>query len=336
MSLPFNKSSLCVKRAVAKTTCLVVDGSAPGERILYPPADFHQSGDMRQWKALSMVNHDLHIIDTKKATKGVSFSHYSSSLGLSSPFRRVPRHSAVNLMGMRGVETTSRFIQLLKEAERNSTKGITRGSTRHVFTNKKYVRLGVSPCRANTGFTCTSQSQLLSPNSWREMCTIMSLFEKLYRAYIPTQEISTITAAKKIIGFPSAGDYSNHPNDLKCSIFSALAFSANSHTNMHVDDDFCQGLVTIQQEGVVYEYRMEPVVYFCFPCLGVAVPLRPGDVIIFNAQEPHCLSSQVRPEQEIYSIGMYLKTGVVGLNDNSLPLTPDQELVYNNIRSPLK
>ena len=100
---------------------------------------------------------------------------------------------------------------------------------------------------------------------------------------------------------------------------------------MHVDDDFCQGLVTVQQEGVLYEYRMEPVAYFCFPCLGVAVPLRPGDVIIFNARKPHCLSSQVRPEQECYAIGMYLKTNMVGLNGNSTSLTSDQELIYNNI-----
>jgi hypothetical protein len=28
-------------------------------------------------------------------------------------------------------------------------------------------------------------------------------------------------------------------------------------------------------------------VYFCFPTLGVAVPLRPGDYLRFNALIPH-------------------------------------------------
>jgi hypothetical protein len=40
-----------------------------------------------------------------------------------------------------------------------------------------------------------------------------------------------------------------------------------------------------------YEVDDEVVVYFCFPTLGVAVPLRPGDFLMFNALIPHCISS---------------------------------------------
>ena len=34
------------------------------------------------------------------------------------------------------------------------------------------------------------------------------------------------------------------------------------------------------------------IAYFCFPTLGVAVPLRPGDNFMFNALIPHCISSR--------------------------------------------
>ena len=62
----------------------------------------------------------------------------------------------------------------------------------------------------------------------------------------------------------------------------------------------------------------DPVIcYFAFPRLGMAVALRPGDYLLFNPQEYHCISSRCEIEKEIYSISSYLKTAIVGLNDNS-------------------
>jgi hypothetical protein len=66
------------------------------------------------------------------------------------------------------------------------------------------------------------------------------------------------------------------------------------------------------------------IVFFCFPTLGVAVPLRPGDYLLFNPLIPHCISSRCKYEDDIMCVSMYLKTAIVGLNDNSLPLTPLQ------------
>ena len=59
------------------------------------------------------------------------------------------------------------------------------------------------------------------------------------------------------------------------------------------------------------------VCYFCFPRIGAAVALRPGDFFMFNPQEPHCISSRCKSDDQVYSISCYLKTRVVGLNDNS-------------------
>ncbi len=66
-----------------------------------------------------------------------------------------------------------------------------------------------------------------------------------------------------------------------------------------------------------YEVDDEIVVYFCFPTLGVAIPLRPGDYLIFNPI-PHCVSSRCNHTQDVLLVMMYLKTGVVGLNNNDL------------------
>ena len=76
------------------------------------------------------------------------------------------------------------------------------------------------------------------------------------------------------------------------------------------------------------QYRLddevEVVVYFCFPMIGVAVPLRPGDYILFNARIPHCISSGCKLEDEILCTSTYLKTAIVGMYNSDLPLTQEQ------------
>jgi hypothetical protein len=76
----------------------------------------------------------------------------------------------------------------------------------------------------------------------------------------------------------------------------------------------------------------EVVVYFCFPTLGVAIPMRPGDFLLFNSQIPHCISTRRRLEHNIISISLYLKTMVVGGNNNSMQLTEVQQMLSNKYR----
>ena len=66
------------------------------------------------------------------------------------------------------------------------------------------------------------------------------------------------------------------------------------------------------------------VVYFCFLTIGVAVPLHPGDYLLFNARIPHCISSRCKVKEDILVTSIYLKTAVVGMNNNDLPLTEEQ------------
>jgi hypothetical protein len=67
--------------------------------------------------------------------------------------------------------------------------------------------------------------------------------------------------------------------------------------------------------------------------LGVAVPLRPGDFLLFNALIPHCVSSRCRQAEEILSIAMYLKTSVVGMNNNQLPPNSLQTVLADRYRT---
>jgi hypothetical protein len=76
-----------------------------------------------------------------------------------------------------------------------------------------------------------------------------------------------------------------------------------------------------------YKVDDDVVVYFCFPTLGVAVLLQPGDFRLFNALIPHCVLSRCRQDDNIFSIAMYLKTSVVGMNNNQLPVSSNQSFL---------
>ena len=82
-----------------------------------------------------------------------------------------------------------------------------------------------------------------------------------------------------------------------------------------------------------YQPSQRIVAYFAFTKLGIAIPLRPGDVLFFNPLEEHCISSRCCNDDDIYCLSLYLKSDNIGLNDNSKELTPQQEYllnVYNN------
>ena len=49
-----------------------------------------------------------------------------------------------------------------------------------------------------------------------------------------------------------------------------------------------------------------------------------GDMILFNARVLHCISSPVDEMKPVYCMSLYLKTAVIGKNDNSLELTQEQ------------
>lgn len=90
-------------------------------------------------------------------------------------------------------------------------------------------------------------------------------------------------------------------------------------------------LVTILKHQACEE-NDEVVVYFGFPRLGVAVPLRPGDILLFNALEPHALSSRCNIEDELVCMSLYYKAAVAGLNDNSMPLTKTEQQLVKKYR----
>ena len=64
--------------------------------------------------------------------------------------------------------------------------------------------------------------------------------------------------------------------------------------------------------------------YFCFPEYGYAVALRHGDILLFNPLVEHCDSSK-RVDHDVFCCSLYVKSKLVGGNNNTEELTMDQK-----------
>lgn len=86
---------------------------------------------------------------------------------------------------------------------------------------------------------------------------------------------------------------------------------------------------TLPKETPGYSLDASIVHYMCFPEYGVALAIRPGDVLLFNPQHYHCLSEKeveyAGQSDDVYATSFYLKTSVICKNDNSVLLNEEEE-----------
>ena len=117
----------------------------------------------------------------------------------------------------------------------------------------------------------------------------------------------------------------------------ALTTAKDHQARAHSDDDayFTALTVNVKKKGAaeatVPMEDMPICQYFCFPELGLAVALRPGDVLFFNPVKMHCcsLKTAAYADYDVHISSYYLKAGHIGLNNNSLPLKEDDKVWLN-------
>ena len=123
--------------------------------------------------------------------------------------------------------------------------------------------------------------------------------------------------------------------------FPSMATGRNACLEIHTDDDAFFSVVVIYRKGDMrtgkvkrkkrkgdrkqkvdtYSYiheDSEVLKYFTFET-GITVALRTGDILMFNPQIKHCVSSNTDTckGDDVYCTSFYFKSMVMGLNDNS-------------------
>jgi len=167
----------------------------------------------------------------------------------------------------------------------------------------------------------------LPDNDWNVLMKMTRRAECALESFADTSVLHQLTAAKQVVPFKTM----SAPHSNECvKYFGALAFGRNVFLRCHTDEDFTMSVAQIYLKGSnQYHIHDKVVAFFCFPTRGVAIPMRPGDFLLFDTSLPHCVSSRCHNCDDIMIISFYLKSMVVGMNDNNIPLTQDQASLVN-------
>jgi hypothetical protein len=192
-----------------------------------------------------------------------------------------------------------------------------------VFGGKKYCCVGAKANRSQRGVTPgLFRAGGITESDWNCVVKAAKRCEHAFYSFADTATIRHIREARELVqweGIHGAGNQS-----ASTSIYSGIAFGVNVFLRAHVDEDYTYSVIQVHVDNKDYVVDDEVVCYFCFPCLGVAIPLRPGDFLLINALEYHCLSSRCSEDYNLFAVSSYLKTAVVGGNDNSIALSSEE------------
>lgn len=113
----------------------------------------------------------------------------------------------------------------------------------------------------------------------------------------------------------------------KLDLLPTLAVSRNVALSMHTDNDASLSVVIVYRRQDIddcqtpkrFYRKAETLKYFTFGC-GISIGLRSGDVLIFNPQIEHCISTNTDTciESSVMTTSHYYKSSVIGLNDNNI------------------
>ena len=146
--------------------------------------------------------------------------------------------------------------------------------------------------------------------------------------FVDTGDIRIVSSALDLVDADTflIHKTANNEDITSSHIYGAFAVGINVYLNSHKDDDFTYCATSVHMKR---EYKVDDtiVLYFAFPKLNVAIPLRPGDILFFDPLDKHCISSRCENSDNVYVMSLYLKSNIIDKNDNSIPLTAKMDVL---------
>ena len=299
---------------------VVFDGGDHSTPPIKPP-------DGVLWRSISV--NKLHVEDETDPNIGLTHPMIDSV----HPFIRMPRRMSLSILDECGLLKISNSLTACENLRR---RALSRGDAKRVFTDYgkvvRYACVGPQVSRnSKTVLEHPPYMDALPDPQWRSLVWTMKRAERCFRMIADHTVLSHLHHAKQVVPFKT---FKSQNENFNAQFFGGIAFGTNVFLRCHTDADFTFSIIQVFLKGKsTYLSHDDVIVYFCFPTLGVAVPLRPGDYLLFNARIPHCISSRCKFEDEIMCTSTYLKTAIVGMNNNDFPLTHDQTLLLDNLKS---
>jgi hypothetical protein len=230
------------------------------------------------------------------------------------------------------------IVALEKLSVLNSTE---RSPKRDGVFENSYSTTGVRANRGGHGIiSCKFGDK--QPEHWNRLIKMMKRCQGLVAGYLPHGVLNGLTEVIGLSEFkaptPKVGESPKKKKKAAPAMFAGLANAMNYLSPAHTDEDFFYSVFTANVKGVLTKdapsYSWDaPIIHFmCFPEYGVAVALRPGDVLLFNPQNYHCLSEKEVEygdrSADVYVTSFYLKTAVICKNDNRIVLNEKEEELH--------
>ncbi len=178
---------------------------------------------------------------------------------------------------------------------------------KHIFTNYSkpvvYTCVGLQISRNSCEVLDHAPFQdKLKRHHWEALIWMMRHAELCFEIIADHQVVSHIHNARMVVPFkmmsaPAIGV------DCSSKYYGGIAFGCNVFLWCHTDAGFTMSISQVLLKGkTMYEVDDEVVVYLCFLTLGVAVPLRPSDYLLFNLLISHCILSRCKSNDEIMCV----------------------------------
>ena len=255
---------------------------------------------------------DLTIVDT------VHGCHMEDTDG-NPVFTLVPREKS--LPNSKEISNDICNLKRLQEFQKTNKRGVKRGGV----TENVHATTGAQPGRNKRGVHQSSFSKS-HVSSWNYLVKMVKRKEKLVKDYTAHKLLRGLAAARAVGQWSTMEPAGSGAASTKgATIFPALASARNCCSAAHDDPDFFLSAFSTCAERESCKLEMDVAQHFCFPEVGVAIAIRPGNLLIFNPAHHHCCSQKesARDGEDVCLTSFCLKSAAVGLHDNKIPLTPE-------------
>jgi hypothetical protein len=231
---------------------------------------------------------DLHVQDDLRGEFGLTFRRIDGCL----PFTRLPHNTSLQIISHCGLV---KIYKALHACE-NLCSPLCRSNKKCVFTDfgktPRYACVGPQVSRnSQKVHNYPSFMQKLPSHHWESLLWLMGHAEESFKTTTDHQVISHIHHVKKAVPFKTFTTSNTQSNSSK--FFGEIAFGTNVFLRCYTNQDFTMSLSQFLVKGKAnYHLNDDVIVYFCFPTLGIAVPLCPGDYLLFNPLIPHYISTK--------------------------------------------
>jgi hypothetical protein len=265
---------------------------------------------------------NLEIIDE------VDGCYYEGDNGVPA-FILIPRQRSLN-NAHRNTFTEENALRHLMNSLTNKNRGLARKAI-----CDKYITIGYHALRNKPGIEPTKLQGLQCQNEYNTLLNMVSRAEHVAGSVLPKEVKTAFEVTKEICSIPGLKKIgTGNATKKETSLWPSVAVSYDYVSNAHDDKDFFLSMLNIVttegNKNGKYTMHMPIAQYFVFPEIGLAVALRPGDQLLFNPLFYHCISTKefTNYEQHVYVASYYLKTAIVGWNNNSIPVDEQLENQY--------